>query len=74
MKTRFEPLADIQSRRDTRRIPIDRVGVRGLRHPIRVKDRNGGEQSTVATFTMNVALPHEFKGTHVALRRDPQRG
>jgi len=66
MEMRIDPLADIQSRRDTRRIPIDRVGVRGLRHPIRVKDRNGGEQSTVATFTMNVALPHEFKGTHMS--------
>ena len=66
MEMRIDPLADLQSSRDTRRIPIDRVGVRGLRHPIRVKDRNGGEQSTVATFTMNVALPHEFKGTHMS--------
>jgi len=66
MEMRIDPLADIQSSRDTRRIPIDRVGVRGLRHPIRVKDRNGGEQSTVATFTMNVALPQEFKGTHMS--------
>jgi len=66
METRIDSLADIQSRRDTRRIPIDRVGVRGLRHPIRVRDRNGGEQSTVATFTMNVSLHHEFKGTHMS--------
>ena len=66
MEMRIDPLADIQNSPDTRNIPIDRVGVRGLRHPVRVKDRNGGEQSTVATFTMNVALPHEFKGTHMS--------
>ncbi|MHC4952930.1 MAG: GTP cyclohydrolase FolE2 [Planctomycetota bacterium] len=66
METRIETLADIQSSLDLRRIPIDRVGVRGLRHPVRVKDRCGGEQSTVATFTMNVSLPHEFKGTHMS--------
>jgi len=66
MEAPFRPLADIQGSRDLRRIPIDRVGVRGLRHPVRVKDRSGGEQSTVATFTMNVSLPHEFKGTHMS--------
>jgi len=66
MEAPLRPLADIQSSRDLRRIAIDRVGVRGLRHPIRVKDRSGGEQSTVATFTMNVSLPHEFKGTHMS--------
>ena len=66
MEARYDSLADIQSSRDTRRISIDRVGVRGLRHPIRVQDRSGGEQSTVAMFTMNVSLPHEFKGTHMS--------
>ena len=66
MERRIHGLADIQSSRDTRNIPIDRVGVRGLRHPIRVKDRSAGDQSTVATFTMNVSLPHEFKGTHMS--------
>jgi len=66
MEAPLRPLADLQSSRDLRRIPIDRVGVRGLRHPVRVRDRAGGEQSTVATFTMNVSLPQEFKGTHMS--------
>ncbi|MHC4940646.1 MAG: GTP cyclohydrolase FolE2 [Planctomycetota bacterium] len=66
MEAPSRPLADLQASRDLRRIPIDRVGVRGLRHPVRVRDRSGGEQSTVATFTMNVSLPHEFKGTHMS--------
>lgn len=66
MEGPIQPLADIQNTPDTRRIPIDRVGVRNLRHPVRVRDRAGGEQATVATFTMNVSLPHDFKGTHMS--------
>jgi GTP cyclohydrolase I len=57
---------DVQSRADTRRIPINRVGVKDIRHPIRVKDRSAGEQHTVATFNMYVNLPHNFKGTHMS--------
>jgi GTP cyclohydrolase I len=59
-------IPDIQSTPDTRRIPIAKVGIKGIRHPIRVLDRQGGEQSTVATFNLYVNLPHEFKGTHMS--------
>jgi GTP cyclohydrolase I len=57
---------DVQSRADLRRIPINRVGIKDIRHPVRVKDRSSGEQHTVATFNMYVNLPHNFKGTHMS--------
>ena len=57
---------DVQSRADTRRIPINRVGIKDIRHPVRVKDRSAGEQHTIATFNMYVNLPHNFKGTHMS--------
>src|SRR6185312_14779843 len=57
---------DVQSRADTRRIPINRVGIKDIRHPVRVKDRSRGEQHTVASFNMYVNLPHNFKGTHMS--------
>jgi len=57
---------DVQARADTRRIAIDRVGIKDIRHPVRVKDRSAGEQHTVATFNMYVNLPHNFKGTHMS--------
>src|SRR5882762_8035649 len=57
---------DVQSRVDTRRIAIDRVGIKDIRHPVRVKDRSAGEQHTVANFNMYVNLPHNFKGTHMS--------
>jgi GTP cyclohydrolase I len=57
---------DVQGRQDTRRIPIDRVGIKDIYHPVRVKVRSGGEQHTIANFNMYVHLPHSFKGTHMS--------
>jgi GTP cyclohydrolase I len=59
-------IEDVQGRADTRRIPIDRVGIKDIFHPVRVKDRSGGEQHTIANFSMYVHLPHNFKGTHMS--------
>jgi GTP cyclohydrolase I len=59
-------IPDVQSSADTRRIAIDRVGIKSIRHPVRVRDRNGGVQHTVAHFNMYVHLPHNFKGTHMS--------
>jgi GTP cyclohydrolase I len=59
-------IADVQGSPDTRRISIDKVGIKDIRHPVRISDRSGGEQHTVATFGMYVELPHNFKGTHMS--------
>ena len=59
-------LKDTQSERDTRRLPIDRAGVKGLRYPVQVLDKGGSTQSTVATVQLTVDLPHHFKGTHMS--------
>jgi GTP cyclohydrolase IB len=57
---------DVQGRADTRRLRINRVGIKDISHPVRVKDRATGEQHTIATFNMYVSLPHNFKGTHMS--------
>ncbi|HUO94825.1 MAG TPA: GTP cyclohydrolase FolE2 [Steroidobacteraceae bacterium] len=59
-------IEDVQSRADTRHIAIDKVGIKDIFHPVRVKDRSGGEQHTIANFNMYVYLPHNFKGTHMS--------
>jgi GTP cyclohydrolase IB len=59
-------IEDVQGHADTRRLPINRVGIKDIRHPVRVKNRSGGEQHTVAQFNMYVSLPHNFKGTHMS--------
>jgi len=59
-------LQDKQSERDFRELRIDKVGVRGLRFPITVRDKAHTVQNTVATIGMFVDLPKEFKGTHMS--------
>jgi GTP cyclohydrolase I len=56
----------MQTTRDTRKIPIDRVGVKDISYPIVVMDRANRTQHTVARITMSVDLPHHFKGTHMS--------
>ena len=59
-------IPDVQGSADTRRIPINKVGIKDIRHPVRIRDRGGYDQHTVATFNMYVNLPHDFKGTHMS--------
>lgn len=59
-------LKDTQSERDERQIPIDRVGVKNLRYPIQVRDKDHAIQSTVALVQLTVDLPHQHKGTHMS--------
>jgi GTP cyclohydrolase IB len=59
-------MQDKQSERDHRRLRIDKVGVRGLRFPIQIRDKHHVLQNTIATIGMFVDLPHEFKGTHMS--------
>jgi GTP cyclohydrolase I len=70
MASKFQParagLHDKQSERDHRELHINKVGVRGLRFPIQVRDKTRAHQNTVATIGMFVDLPKEFKGTHMS--------
>ena len=59
-------MKDVQNSRDRRRIPIQKVGVKGLRYPITVLDRSNKSQDTIAVVDMSVDLPHKFKGTHMS--------
>ena len=65
-KEKKKPMEDVQNSKDTRHIPINKVGIKDIRHPVRVADRTGGEQHTIANFNMYVNLPHNFKGTHMS--------
>lgn len=59
-------IEDVQNLPDARRLAIDRVGIKSIRHPVKVKDKTGSVQHTVAMFNMYVHLPHNFKGTHMS--------
>ncbi len=59
-------MEDIQSSADTRELPIDLVGVHGLRYPITVRDKKRQRQKTVAEISLSVSLPQHYKGTHMS--------
>ena len=60
-------MKDIQNQRDFRNIPIDKVGIKGVRYPITVRDRKNSFQHTVASINMYVDLPHDYKGTIITI-------
>jgi GTP cyclohydrolase I len=59
-------IADVQSSADSRQLPINKVGIKDIRHPFKVLDKSGGVRHTIANFNMYVGLPHNFKGTHMS--------
>jgi GTP cyclohydrolase I len=59
-------IPDVQSSADTRQLAIDKVGIKDIKYPVRIKERAGGDQNTIANFNMYVNLPHNFKGTHMS--------
>lgn len=59
-------MEDVQNRTPEVALDIDRVGVRGLRLPLRVRDRSDGTQTTVASADLGVDLGSARKGTHMS--------
>jgi len=59
-------IEDVQASADAREIPINRVGIKDLAHPITIQNRDGIKQSSIATFSMSVSLAHDQKGTHMS--------
>jgi GTP cyclohydrolase I len=59
-------IADVQNTPDLRNLAINKVGIKSIRHPLKVADKTGGVQHTIAVFNMYVHLPHNFKGTHMS--------
>jgi GTP cyclohydrolase I len=58
-------IPDTQSAPDLRHLPIQRVGVKGVRYPLRIVV-GGAVQSTTAQWSLDVALPADKKGTHMS--------
>ena len=59
-------LEDVQARADDRHLPIDEVGITGIRYPIAVADREHGKQDTIAEVSMSADLPPGVKGAHLS--------
>lgn len=60
-----QPIADVQGYRDTRQLPITRVGIKRIKTPVLVADKSA-QQHTVADCSLSVFLPEDRKGTHMS--------
>ncbi len=59
-------MTDVQNQIDKRNIAINKVGIKKIRYPISLFDKQNEIQHTVADVNMYVSLPKEFKGTHMS--------
>lgn len=59
-------MKDIQSSSDVRNIPIKKVGIKDLKYPVVLIDKDNKKQPTTANISMYVNLPHHLKGTHMS--------
>lgn len=59
-------IADVQSQKDRRQLAINKVGVRGIKHPVTILSDDNNQQHTSALIDMYVNLPHDQKGTHMS--------
>ncbi len=57
---------DVQKETAEHEIDLDKVGVKDVRYPIVVLDKENDIQHTVATISMYVYLPRHFRGTHMS--------
>ncbi len=59
-------MKDVQNEKDLRRVPLKHVGIKDLRWPIRLRDKEKGTQHTIARVMAAVDLPHDMRGTHMS--------
>ena len=65
-KDKSKKITDVQNLADYRGLEIDKVGIKNIKYPIAVLDKQNGTQHTVANINLYVNLPHNFKGTHMS--------
>jgi GTP cyclohydrolase I len=59
-------MKDVQSQKDLRNIALKKVGIKDLKWPVSILDKNYGHQNTVAKMELSVDLPHDVRGTHMS--------
>ena len=59
-------MKDVQGELDRRKIPLKHVGIKDLRWPVALKDKEKGTQHSVANVSLAVDLPHDLRGTHMS--------
>lgn len=66
MVTEPRGLVDTQNVHDRRKVPLQRVGVKGVELPFLIKAMEDGHQTVLASVFLTADLSHRFKGTHMS--------
>lgn len=59
-------MQDVQNRKDQRGIAIQKVGIKEAHLPFLIKTKDGSYQQVLARVRFTVALPSQYKGTHMS--------
>ena len=59
-------MKDVAAEQDQRGITIQRVGVREINLPVRIREKSGGHARVVGRFEAGVELAHYQRGTHMS--------
>jgi len=59
-------MRDVAAEADERGITIQRVGVRDIHLPVKIREKGGGYARVVGVFDAAVELPHHERGTHMS--------
>ena len=59
-------MKDVAAEQDQRGITIQRVGVREINLPVRIREKDGGHARVVGRFEAGVELAHYQRGTHMS--------
>lgn len=59
-------MQDTQGQVDGREVDLQRVGIKNVDLPFRIREQAGGIQTVLARVQLSVDLPRRFKGTHMS--------
>jgi GTP cyclohydrolase I len=59
-------MKDTQARTDERAVDLQRVGVKKVDLPFRIREQSGTIQTVLARVQLSVDLPRQYKGTHMS--------
>jgi len=59
-------IRDVAKVADTRGVQIQRVGIKGLHLPLKIKRKENGHQEVLGNIDIAVELPHRYRGTHMS--------
>ena len=59
-------MKDVQNLEDTRKVDIQKVGIKHIELPLTIQRKNSSCQTVYTQARVSVSLPQKYKGTHMS--------